>query len=57
MAAALTVMLATPLLTLGWYLIGLVSVRVEPRYIIPQAERAHKALLERKNRAAQQDPV
>lgn len=57
MAAALTVMLATPLLTLGWYLIGLVSARVEPRYIIPQAERAHKARLERKNRAAQQDPV
>ena len=55
MAAALTVMLATPLLTLGWYLIGLVSARVPARYIIPQAERAHKARLERKAQAAQQD--
>ena len=57
MAAALTVMLATPLLTLGWYLIGLVSARVPARYIIPQAERAHKARLERKAMAAQQDSI
>ena len=55
MAAAMTVMLATPLLTVGWYLIGLVSARVPARYIIPQAERAHKARLERKAQAAQQD--
>ena len=55
MAAALTVMLATPLLTVGWYLIGLVSARVPAQYIIPQAERAHKARLERKAKAAQQD--
>lgn len=55
MAAALTVMLATPFLTLGWYLIGIVSARVPARYIIPQAERAHKARLERKAKAAQQD--
>ena len=55
MAAALTVMLATPLLTVGWYLIGLVSARIPARYIIPQAERAHKARLERKAQAAQQD--
>tara|TARA_B100001564_G_C20549209_1_gene628186 strand:- start:217 stop:426 length:210 start_codon:yes stop_codon:yes gene_type:complete len=57
MAAALTLMIATLFLTIGWYLIGIVSARVEPRYIIPQAERAHKARLERKNRAAQQDSV
>jgi len=57
MAAALTLMIATLFLTIGWYLIGIVSARVEPRYIIPQAERAHKARLERKNRASQQDSV
>ena len=55
MAAALTLMVATLFLTIGWYLIGIVSARIQPRYIIPQAERAHKARLERKNRAAQQD--
>ena len=52
MAAALTVMLATPLLSIGWYVIGIVSARVAPRYIIPQAEGAHKARLERKARQA-----
>jgi len=57
MAAALTLMIATLFLTIGWYLIGIVSARIQPRYIIPQAERAHKARLERKNRAAQQDSV
>ncbi len=55
MAAALTMMTATLFLTIGWYLIGIVSARVQPRYIIPQAERAHKARIERKSRAAQQD--
>ncbi len=57
MAAALTLMIATLFLTIGWYLIGIVSARIQPRYIIPQAERAHKARLERKNRAAQQDTI
>ncbi|DAC70632.1 MAG TPA: hypothetical protein D7I13_00530 [Candidatus Poseidoniales archaeon] len=52
MAAALTVMIATPLLSIGWYVIGIVSARVAPRYIIPQAEGAHKARLERKARQA-----
>lgn len=57
MAAALTVMLATPLLTLGWYLIGLVSAKLPAQYIIPQAEKAHKARLARKAKAAQQESV
>jgi len=48
MAAALTVMVATPLLTFGWYLISFVSNRYPARYIIPQAERAHKARMARK---------
>ncbi len=48
MAAALTVMVATPLLTLGWYLIGLVSARIPARYILAKAERAHQARLVRK---------
>ena len=48
MAAALTVMLATPLLTVGWYLIGLISARFEPLYILDKAEKAHKARMERK---------
>ncbi|DAC53689.1 MAG TPA: hypothetical protein D7I11_06125 [Candidatus Poseidoniales archaeon] len=55
MAAALTMMVATPLLSVGWYLIGLVSARVPSRYIIPQAERAHKARLERKAQQASQN--
>ena len=57
MAAALTLMIATLFLPIGWYLIGIVSARIQPRYIIPQAERAHKARLERKQRAAQQDSL
>ena len=48
MAAALTLMVATPLLTLGWYLIGAVSARVPPRYMLAKAERAHQARLARK---------
>ena len=48
MAAALTVMVATPLLTLGWYFIGLVSARIPARYILAKAERAHQARLVRK---------
>jgi hypothetical protein len=52
MAAALTVMVATPLLTAGWYVIGLVSARTPPRYLLEKAERAHKARLERKAREA-----
>jgi hypothetical protein len=48
MAAALTMMVATPLLTLGWYLIGAVSARVPPRYMLAKAERAHQARLARK---------
>jgi hypothetical protein len=59
MAAALTVMVATPLLTLGWFLIALVSAKVQPRYLLPKAEQAHKARLARKaTQAAQgQDAV
>ena len=52
MAAALTVMLATPLLTAGWYAIGLVSSRTPPRYLLDKAEHAHLARLERKAREA-----
>ena len=57
MAAALTVMVATPLLTVGWYLIGLVSAKVPAKYIIPQAEKAHMARLARKSKAVQQESV
>ena len=46
-----------PLLTLGWYLIGLVSAKVPAKYIIPQAEKAHMARLARKAKAAQQESV
>lgn len=49
MAVALTVMVATPLLTLGWWLISLISARVQPRYLLPKAEQAHKARLARKS--------
>ena len=55
MAAGLTFMVATPLLSIGWYLIGLVSARYPARYIIPQAERAHKARMERKAQASNND--
>jgi len=55
MAAALTVMVATPLLSVGWYLIGLISAKVPAEYIIPQAEKAHKARLARKAQASQQE--
>jgi len=55
MAAGLTFMVATPLLSIGWYLIGLVSARYPARYIIPQAERAHKARMERKAQASTND--
>ena len=48
MAAALAVMVATPLLSIGWYLISLVSARFEPRYLLPKAEQAHQARLARK---------
>ena len=48
MWSALTVMVATPLLSLGWYLIGLISTRFEPLYILEKAETAHKARIERK---------
>lgn len=48
MAAALTVMIATPALSFGWYLIGLISARFEPLYILEKAEKAHKARMERK---------
>ena len=48
MAAALAVMVATPMLTLGWYLISLISAHVEPRYLLPKAEQAHQARLARK---------
>ncbi len=59
MAAALTVMIATPLLTLGWYLISLVSSRYPAQYIIPQAERAHMARVARKagGFSSPQEPV
>lgn len=48
MWSALTVMIATPALSFGWYLIGLVSSRFEPLYILEKAEKAHKARLEQR---------
>ena len=48
MWSALTVMMATLVLSLGWYLIGLISTRFEPLYILEKAETAHKARIERK---------
>ena len=49
MWSALTAMIATPALSLGWYLIGLVSARFEPLYILDKAEKAHKAKLEQRS--------
>jgi len=49
MAAALTVMVATPLLSIGWYLIGLVSTQVPPRYLLAKAEAAHQARMARRS--------
>ena len=49
MWSALTVMIATPALSFGWYLIGLVSARFEPLYILDKAEKAHKARLEQRS--------
>jgi len=48
MWSALTVMIATPVLSLGWHLIGLLSARFEPLYILDKAEIAHKARQERR---------
>lgn len=48
MWSALTLMVATPALSLGWYLIGIVSAKFEPLYILEKAEKAHKARIERK---------
>ena len=47
---ALTLIVATPLLSIGWYVISIISERVEPRYLLDKAEHAHKARLERKSR-------
>jgi len=49
MAAALTVMVATPLLSIGWYLIDLVSTQVSPRYLLAKAEAAHQARMARRS--------
>jgi hypothetical protein len=49
MWSSLTVMIATPVLSIGWYLIGLVSARFEPLYILDKAEKAHKAKLEQRS--------
>lgn len=48
MWSALTVMVATPALSLGWYLIGLMSTQFEPLYILDKAEKAHKARIEQR---------
>ena len=48
MWSGLTLMVATPALSLGWYLIGIVSAKFEPLYILDKAEKAHKARIERK---------
>lgn len=48
MWSALTLMVATPVLSLGWYVIGFISAKHEPLYILDKAEKAHKARLERK---------
>ena len=49
MWSSLTVMIATPALTIGWYLISLVSSRFEPLYLLEKAEVAHKAKQERRS--------
>ena len=44
----LTTFLVTPLLSAGWYLIGIISNRYEPRYLIDKAEHAYLKRLARK---------
>ena len=50
MLFALTLIIATPLLSLGWYVISIISERIEPRYLLEKAEHAHKARIEQKAR-------
>ena len=45
----LTTFIATPVLSVGWYLIGMVSNRYEPKYLIEKAEQAYLNRLARKN--------
>ena len=45
---ALTMIVVTPILSLGWYLISLISERFQAEFIIPKAEIAYNARLERK---------
>ena len=44
---ALTMIVVTPILSLGWYLISLISERFQAEFIIPKAEVAYNARLER----------
>ncbi len=54
MLFALSLIVATPLLSLGWYLISIISERIEPRYLLDKAEHAHKTRMERKARESLQ---
>ncbi len=45
----LTTFIVTPVLSVGWYLIGMVSNRYEPKYLIGKAEQAYLNRLARKN--------
>ena len=45
---ALTMIVVTPILSLGWYLISLISEKFQAEFIIPKAEIAYNARLERK---------
>ena len=44
----LTTFLLTPILSVGWYVIGMVSNRFEPKYLIDKAEHAYLKRLARK---------
>ena len=46
---ALTMMAITPVLSLGWYLISIISEKVPSRFILTKAETAYKARQERKS--------
>jgi len=45
---ALTMIAVTPVLSIGWYLISIISSKFQAEFIIPKAEIAYDARLERK---------
>ena len=45
---ALTMMVITPVLSLGWYIISIISARIPAEFILPKAEIAYNARMERK---------